>query len=110
MTKILFSLPASLETYQGLWNFMYAQDIKREMHEVVDEVIGAWMSAYEAAQARRSAPRLDGYRWKEVFLPDGTTLRNVYKRVSYLAHVEGSELRFEGKSVSPAQFVNAVGA
>ncbi len=109
MTKVLFSLPASLETYQGLGNFMYTHGLKQEMFEIVDEAIKAWMDGVLAAQSRRSAPTLDGYQWKNVFLPDGTTLRNVYKRTSYLAHVEGRELLFDGKSVSPAQFVNRVG-
>ncbi|WP_426338800.1 hypothetical protein ACN9MZ_20665 [Pseudoduganella sp. S-14] len=79
------------------------------MFEILDEAISAWMNGFVAAQSRRSASTLDGYQWKNVFLPDGTTLRNVYRRTSYLAHVEGRALRFEGKSVSAAQFVNQVG-
>lgn len=109
MHKILFSLPASLETYQGLGNFMFTHGFKQEMYEVVDEVITDWMANYADARLRGPAQTLDGYQWKDVFLPHGTTLRNVYKRTSYLAHVEGRELRYEGRSVSPAQFVNAVG-
>lgn len=109
MRKILFSLPASLETYQGLGNFMFTHGFKQEMYELVDEVMNAWMADYAATKAQGAARTLDGYQWKDVFLPAGTTLRNVYKRTSYLAHVEGRELSFEGRSVSPAQFVNAVG-
>ncbi|WP_426343486.1 hypothetical protein ACN9MU_22535 [Pseudoduganella sp. R-32] len=109
MTQVLFSLPASLETYQGLGNFMYTHGLKQEMFEIVDEAINTWMEGFVTAQSRRAASTLDGYQWKNVFLPDGTTLRNVYKRTSYLAHVEGRELLFEGKCVSPAQFVNRVG-
>jgi len=109
MTPILFSLPASLETYQGLGNFMYAHGVKQEMYEVVDEAIRAWMAGFLDAKEARAAPTMDGYQWKEVFLPHSTILRNVYQRTSYLARVEGRELRYEGRSVSPAQFVNAVG-
>ncbi|MGW8392515.1 hypothetical protein [Pseudoduganella sp. HUAS MS19] len=109
MHKILFSLPASLETYQALGNFMYTHGFKQEMYEVVDDVIVNWMSSYATAKSQGAANTLDGYQWKDVFLPSGTTLRNVYKRASYLAHVEGRELRYDGRSVSPAQFVNAVG-
>jgi len=109
MHKILFSLPASLETYQALGNFMFTHGFKQEMYEVVDDVMSDWMSSYAAAKSRGPARTLAGYQWKDVFLPAGTTLRNVYKRTSYLAHVEGRELRYEGRSVSPAQFVNAVG-
>lgn len=109
MHKLLFSLPASFETYQGLGNFMCKYGMNREMFELVDEIVSTWMEDYEAARSLGAAPTLDGYQWKDVFLPSGTTLRNVYKRTSYLAHVEGRELRHDGRSVSPAQFVNAVG-
>jgi hypothetical protein len=109
MHKILFSLPVSFETYQGLGNFMYAHGFKQEMFELVDDIITGWMAEFEAAESKRKPTTLEGYQWKDVFLPDGTTLRNVYRRTSYLAHIEGRELHFEGRSVSPAEFVNAVG-
>lgn len=108
MRQILFSLPASLKTYQALGNFMYAQGIKQEMFQVVDEAINSWMAAFLKAKAQGAARTIDGYQWKGVFLPHGTTLRVVYKRKSFLAHVEGSELCFDGKASSPAQFVNEV--
>jgi hypothetical protein len=108
MSPILFSLPASLETYQGLGNFMYTQGIKQEMFEIVDIAIKEWMSKFLDQQSRNVASTLGGYQWKSLFLPSGTTLRTVYMRTSYLAHVEGSELLYEGRSMSPAQFVNEV--
>lgn len=109
MTHLIYSLPASFETYQALGNFMYELEMQEEMYAVVDRIINAWMSDFNARKLQGAEKRLAGYQWKDVFLPDGTTLRNVYKRTSYLAHVEGSELRYDGCSVSPAQFVNAVG-
>lgn len=88
---------------------MHAHGMKQEMYELVDEVISAWMANFETAENRPKASTLDGYQWKEVFLPAGTALRSVYRKTSYLAHVEGHELLFDGRSVSPAQFVNALG-
>ncbi|MTW13824.1 hypothetical protein GM658_24740 [Pseudoduganella eburnea] len=108
MKPFLFSLPASFETYQGLGNFMCEQGIKQEMYELVDSIVKEWMERFLDRQAHQSASTLDGYQWKCLFLPNGTTLRTVYKRKSYLAHVEGSELRFEGRCVSPGQFVDEV--
>ncbi|HEY0586695.1 MAG TPA: hypothetical protein VGD52_11205, partial [Pseudoduganella sp.] len=67
-----------------------------------------WMEKFQDRQARKAAATLDGYQWKCLFLPNGTTLRTVYKRKSYLAYVEGSEIRFEGQIVSPGQFVDEV--
>jgi len=109
MHKLLFSLPASFETYQGLGNFMFAHGLKQEMYELVDEIVTGWMAQFEAAESKGKPRTIDGYQWKDVFLPDGTTLRNVYRRTSYLAHIDGRELHFKGRSVSPAQFVNEVG-
>lgn len=109
MTHLLFSLPASLETYQSLGNFMYEQGIEEEMYVVVDRIINEWMSGITHKKSKASATTLDGYQWKDVFLPAGTQLRNVYRRTSYLARVEGREILYNGHSVSPAQFVNIVG-
>lgn len=108
MHPILFSLPASLETYQGLGNFMYTHGLKQEMYEVVDLAIKAWMADFVNAKTQRAASTLDGYQWKGLFLPSGTTLRTVFKRVSYLAYVEGSDLLHNGRAVSPGRFVNEV--
>jgi len=107
MHPILFSLPASLETYQGLGNFMYNHGIKQEMYELVDIAINEWMAKF-LQQSCRLASTLDGYQWKCLFLPSGTALRTVYKRKSYVAHIEGSELLYEGRPVTPGQFVNEV--
>jgi len=108
MSPILFSLPASLETYQGLGNFMYTHGLKQEMYELVDIAITEWMARFLEQQSCRSAATLDGYQWKCLFLPSGTTLRTLYKRKNYLAHVEGSDLLYEGRTVTPGQFVNTV--
>lgn len=108
MGTFLFNVPASIETYQALGNFMYEHGIEREMFELVDTAITEWMAAYQRTRDAKRASRIDGYQWKGLFLPNGTELRTVYRRKSYLAHVEGSEVIYEGHRVSPGQFVNEV--
>lgn len=108
MSTFLFNVPASIETYQALGNFMYDHGIEQEMFQIVDAAINAWMSEQEKKHSRQRANRLDGYQWKELFLPNGTELRTVYKRRSYLAHVDGSDIQYDGRSLSPGQFVNEV--
>lgn len=108
MSAILFSLPASFHTYQDLGNFMYDHGLKQEMFEIVDDAINAWMSDFLQREEEDCASKLDGYQWKDVFLPCGTTLRTVYKRKSYLAHVKACTVNYEGRNLSPGQFVNAV--
>lgn len=52
---------------------------------------------------------LSGYQWKDLFLPSGTVLRTVFKGRHYLATVQEASIIFEGRDVSPSEFVNAVG-
>jgi hypothetical protein len=57
-------------------------------------------------------PRSRGYTWKhkdcQLFLPGGTEIRMCYKRQYYYAKVEGDRIIFDGKSLSPADLVNAI--
>jgi hypothetical protein len=108
MSVILFSLPASFHTYQNLGNFMYEHGLTQEMFEIVDTAVNAWMSDFLKKEEQGLAFRLEGYQWKDVFLPSGTTLRTVYKRTSYLAHIKSCAVIYEGRSLSPGEFVNEV--
>jgi hypothetical protein len=49
-----------------------------------------------------------GYRWKDIFLPDGTLLSFDYKGTKHLATVVKSKILHEGKPVSPSEFVNSI--
>jgi hypothetical protein len=49
-----------------------------------------------------------GYRWKDIFLPDGTMLSFNYKGTTHLATVAKTEILYEGRSVSPSEFVNSI--
>ena len=50
-----------------------------------------------------------GYQWKSLFLPEGTVLRTVYLGENYHCLIDGNHIIYEGKCVSPSQFINAVG-
>ena len=54
-------------------------------------------------------PQTQGYQWKQLFLPDGTVLRTIYRGKNHHCMVEHDTILFNGKSVSPNQFVNQVG-
>ena len=49
-----------------------------------------------------------GYRWKNLFLPHGTTVRMEYKRRFYYAKVRGDELVYDEQPISPSEFANRV--
>jgi hypothetical protein len=52
---------------------------------------------------------LSGYQWKGLFLPCGTVLRTSFKGRNFQATVDGDCVMFDGRAVSPSEFVNAVG-
>jgi hypothetical protein len=52
---------------------------------------------------------LSGYQWKGLFLPSGTVLRTAFKGRTHQATVQGDAVFFDGRAVSPSEFVNAVG-
>ncbi len=55
-----------------------------------------------------SAQQSRGYRWKTLFLPDGTDLRMETARATYYARVEGDQIIFDGRSVSPRGMTLAI--
>ncbi len=69
MSDALFALPASFATYVLLTQFLTRHKIKKEMFEVVDEAVNAWMNSLEAEKDANEASTLNGYQWKHLFLP-----------------------------------------
>lgn len=51
-----------------------------------------------------------GYQWKEVFLPEGTTLRAGFGRQPYFATVVGAEIKYGEHAISPSCFANLQGS
>jgi hypothetical protein len=108
MSDELFVLPVPFATYVVLRQFLPRHGITLELHEVVDQAIKDWMAALESAREQETSSTLTGYQWKNVFLPEGTSLRTVCDGAHYIARVVGCKVIFEGRPRSPAQFVNEV--
>lgn len=108
MSDALFAIPVSFATYVFLSQFLTRHKVKREMFEVVDEAVKAWMDSFQAETDLSEASTLNGYQWKHLFLPEGTRLRTIRDGAHLVAHVEGSRLVYEGQICSPSQFVNRV--
>src|SRR5262245_24236781 len=49
-----------------------------------------------------------GYVWKQLFLPHGTIVRMKYQGQFHYAKVEGDDLVFDKKPISPSEFANEV--
>ena len=108
MSEPLFVLPASFNTYVVVTQFLAKHGLRQEMYEVVDQALSDWMRAIEASKEKATSSPVNGYQWKHLFLPEGTTLRTVRDGVHRLAHVVGCKVVFDGQCCSPSQFVNEV--
>lgn len=63
------------------------------------------------SQAAPSDPQSGlGYQWKEVFLPEGSTLRASFGKKPYFATVRGAEIKYGEHPVSPSCFANLYGS
>lgn len=73
--------------------------------------IRAWIKAQEqsAPAAPAPAPAITcGYQWKNLFLPEGTELRMSTVGSTYHARVEGDDIIFNGRKVSPRGLTLAI--
>jgi hypothetical protein len=70
------------------------------------KAITAWIEQQSAPRAEESPALLGGYKWKLLFLPQGTKLRVVVKRKTFHASVIGDDIIFNGQATSPACLVN----
>ncbi|MBY0242931.1 MAG: hypothetical protein K2X55_26845 [Burkholderiaceae bacterium] len=85
-----------------------------EIEGAICDVLAAAMQPPPAqAQAHSQTPEVDvinGYQWKQVFLPEGTVLRASFGGQPYYAVVEGSEIKYGKFSLSPSAFANLQGS
>lgn len=65
-------------------------------------------AALPGGEAPSGGPAQRGYRWKDVFLPEGTELCFTHKGRTYGAMVAGGRILHEGEPVTPSRFINAV--
>lgn len=81
---------------------------KMSAEQTVTHAMQEWIAAHSGAllanRNRGKGDALRGYQWKNVFLPDGTDLRMTYAEGTYYARVEGDQLLFQGRPVSPRSF------
>lgn len=75
-----------------------------------DQALRAWLSKARE-QHDKAGAALRGYRWKQLFLPDGSRLRVWLRHEHGHAEVIGDELVYDGHPVSPNEYVRyCVGA
>lgn len=99
------TVPISLRLYIGVNNASALAGKKR--WQIVEEAIDAWLRKNEPDAL--DEPAYAGYQWKNLFLPHGSVLRTVFNGKSHHCHVEGDRIVYEGSTLTPSGFVNAVG-
>ncbi|WP_426100595.1 hypothetical protein [Massilia sp. TSP1-1-2] len=83
---------------------------KLSVVQAATAAIRAWIAANSPQPSPASADPASsqGYQWKTLFLPSGTELRMSTRQSTYHARVEGDDILFQGRRVSPRGFTLAV--
>ncbi|MES2297443.1 MAG: hypothetical protein V4582_10390 [Pseudomonadota bacterium] len=105
--KHQMDIPISLEVYHQLLVASGNTGYEMEDWEIAAQAIDEWMRRH--APDTIPMPATKGYQWKQLFLPVGTLLRTVFGGKNHHCVVEGDQILFNGQTVSPSGFVNAIG-
>jgi hypothetical protein len=78
--------------------------------QAVTAAIRAWITANtpQPSPAPADPETSQGYQWKTLFLPSGTELRMSTRESTYRARVEGDNIMFQGRRVSPRGMTLAI--
>jgi hypothetical protein len=101
------SVPISLDVWHQLLRGSCLSGLEKESWEIAEEAINEWTRRHNPDAI--PMPAASGYQWKSQFLPEGTVLRTVFGGKNHHCRVEGDQILYNGKPVSPSGFVNAVG-
>lgn len=108
--KTQIAVPIPTVQFLELSEFLRTNNDPRDPVLMVGEAIDYWIqnaSWKPDLLAQSDAP---GYQWKHVFLPHGTQIRMPYKSAYYYAKVEGDQVIYQGKSISPGSLANTIAA
>lgn len=102
------SVPVSTSQFLELVNFLRTNGDHRDPVDVIGTAIDYWLdnASWKPELLAESTTR--GYQWKTLFLPTGTQIRMQYKGSYHYAKVEGDDVVFDGKSISPASMANTI--
>jgi hypothetical protein len=101
-------IPIPIPVFNQLCDHLDRGGRKQELSEVAGMAIREWLQSADHAPVDVSLI-LSGYQWKDLFLPSGTVLRTVFKGHHYQATVQENVILFDGRHVSPSEFVNTMG-
>lgn len=68
------------------------------------EALQQWMDCRRRGETGETEPGPGGYRWKTLYLPEGTRLQVLSRGGSGTAHVAGGKLVYQGAPTTPNRF------
>lgn len=93
----------------GLAEYLRLTNSRLSVEQAIILAISQWQAGHsDGAPKRHTDNELRGYQWKSLFLPHSTVLRMLYAGDAYYANVIGDRLVYQGRNVSPREFVMAV--
>ena len=101
------TVPVPTPTLLELLDYLQNNGSGQDPAEIVGMAIQYWLDEMKRLAHSPSRPILHGYQWKELFLPEGTRLRLVYRADCAYAEVVGDKIIYQGHPVSPNQFATA---
>mgnify|MGYP006318809633 CR=1 FL=1 len=110
-TRMILTIPVPVpnDAFIALCDYMDEVKCKRDIAELTGAAISTWIAdaRKRAAQSADQLPK--GYQWKTVFLPTGTRLKTIVQGRAFYATVDGDQINYEGRPVSPHEFANLFG-
>jgi hypothetical protein len=106
--KSQISILIATEQFLELVEFLRSNSDPRDPTVVIADAIDYWISnaSWKPELLSKSSSR--GYQWKNLFLPDGSEIRMQYKGAYSYAAIEGDELVYNGKPISPSTLTNII--
>lgn len=98
------SVEISLSTLRELLAYHAEHGNDLDPADMADVAIREWL---QRQRDPTKCPGPNGYRWKTVFLPEGSRLRISSQHCAHFATIVGDELVYENLSMSPNQFARA---
>ena len=95
------SIPPAI--YEELLSYLRKSGCALTPAEAIHHAIKLWITTQQA-----DALPARGYQWKQLFLPDGTRARMNFDGKCYVARVEGDELIYQGRAMSPHQMAQHI--
>ena len=84
------------------------QNYHRDPVLAVRDAIEYWLQNADWKPELLSQSAARGYQWKSLFLPEGTQIRMSCRGTYHYAKVEGDEIIYDGKPISPGSLVNTI--